>query len=112
VKGVRVVRDTVTVSVVLAAVALVAGFVIQQRTIGLGLAAGLVVGAANGELIQRVIAGRLPFVVSSILRMVGLSAVGIAVAFLLGASPVTLLLGLAAAQLVMVGAAVRQGLRA
>jgi hypothetical protein len=102
----------VTVSVVLAAVALLAGFVIQQRTIGLGIAIGLIVGAANGELIQRVVASRLPFVVSSILRMVGLSVVAIAIAFLVGASPATLLLGLAGAQFVMVGAAVRHGLRA
>jgi large-conductance mechanosensitive channel len=101
-----------TVSVALAATALLAGFILEQRTIGLGVAVGLVVGAANGELIQRVIASRLPFVVSSILRMVGLSAIAIGIAFLVGASPVTLLLGLATAQLVMVGAAVRQGLRA
>jgi hypothetical protein len=83
-----------------------------QRAVGLGLALGLVIGAMNGELIQRVIASRSPFVISSVLRMTALSGVAILVAFLVGASPVALLLGVAAAQFVMVGAAVRRGLRA
>jgi hypothetical protein len=112
VKGVRIVRNTVTVSVALASVAFLAGFVVNQRPIGLGLALGLVVGAMNGELIQRVIDSRSPFVISSLLRMAALSGVAIGVAFLVGASPVALLLGVGAAQFVMVGAAVRQGLRA
>jgi hypothetical protein len=111
VKGVRVVRDTMVVSVVLAATAMLAGFVIEQRTIGLSVALGLVVGAVNGELIRRVVVIGLPFVVSSIMRMLLLSGAALVVALLLGASQVALLLGLAAAQFVMVGAAVRQGLR-
>ena len=110
-KGVRIVRDTVAVSVVLASLAFVAGFVFDQRPIGLGLALGLVVGATNGELIQRVIVSNSPFLLSSLLRMAGLSAVAIGVSFLVGASTVALLLGVGAAQFVMVGAAVRQGLR-
>ena len=111
-KGVRIVRDTVTVSVALASIAFLAGFVVNQRSIGLGLAVGLVLGASNGELIQRVIDSRSPFLVSSILRMFGLSAVAILVAFVVGASPIALLLGVSGAQFVMVGAAVRRGLRA
>ena len=111
-KGVRIVRDTVAVSVALASIAFLAGLVVNQRPVGLGLALGLVVGAMNGELIQRVIDSRSPFVVSSVLRMASLSAVAILVAFLVGASPVALLLGVGAAQFVMAGVAVRQGLRA
>ena len=111
-KGVGIVRDTVAVSVALASIAFLAGLVVNQRAIGLGLALGLIVGAMNGELIQRVILSQTPFVVSSLLRMASLSAVAILVAFLVGASPVALLLGVGAAQFVMVGAAVRQGLRA
>jgi hypothetical protein len=111
VKGVRIVRDTAAVSVALGSIAFLAGFVINQRSIGLGLALGLVVGAMNGELIQRVVDSHAPFVISSIIRMASLSAVAILVAFLVGASPAALLLGVGAAQLVMVGAAVRQGLR-
>ena len=110
-KGVSIVRDTVAVSVALASVAFLAGFVVDQRAIGLGLALGLVVGAANGELIQRVIAANSPFLLASLLRMAGISVVAIGVSFLVGASTAALLLGVGVAQFVMVGAAVRQGLR-
>ena len=111
-KGVAIVRETVAASVAVASVAFLAGFVLNQRPIGLGIALGLVVGAGNGELIQRVIESRTPFVVSSILRMAGLSAAAIAAAFIIGASPIYLLIGVALAQFVMVAVAVRQGLRA
>jgi len=111
VKGVRIVRDTLVMSIALASIAFVAGFVFDQRSIGLGLALGLVVGATNGELIQRVIVSHSPFLLSSLLRMAGLSAVAIGVSFLVGASTVALLLGVGVAQFVMAGAAVREGLR-
>jgi hypothetical protein len=112
VKGVGIVRETWAAAVALASIAFVAGFVVNQRSIGLGLALGLVVGAGNGELIQRVIDSRSPFVVSSVVRMALVSAVALLAAFLVGASPIAVLLGVAAAQLVMVAVAVRQGLRA
>ncbi len=111
-KGVGIVRDTVAVSVALASIAFLAGFVVNQRSIGLGLAVGMILGASNGELIQRMIDSRSPFLISSVFRMLGLSGVAILVAFVVGASPIALLIGVAAAQFVMVGAAVRQGLRA
>jgi hypothetical protein len=112
VKGVGIVRATWAASVALASIAFLAGFVFYQWSIGLGLALGLVVGAANGELIHRLIESRAPFVVSSVVRIAGVSGVAILVAILVGASPIAVLLGVAAAQFVMVVAAVRQGLRA
>ena len=111
-KGVRIVRDTLYVSVALALIALVAGLILGQRAIGLGIAIGLVVGAANGRLIQVAIARQAPFVASSIVRMVVLSGAAILIAFLVGASPAALLFGIAGAQVVMVGMSVREGLRA
>jgi hypothetical protein len=111
VKGVRIVRDTVVVSIALAAASLLAGLVLGQLAIGLGVALGLGVGAANVELIERVISSRWPFVVSSIMRMAIISAAAIGLAFIFGTSQITLLLGVAAAQFVMVGVSVRQGLR-
>lgn len=111
-KGVGIVRATWIASMGLASIAFVTGFVLNQRTMGLGLALGLVVGAANGQLVQRVIDTRAPFVFSSIVRMVVLSGAAILLALVFGASPIAVLLGVAAAQLVMVAAAVRQGLRA
>jgi hypothetical protein len=110
--GVGIVRATWAASVALASTAFLAGFVVNQRWTGLGLALGLVVGAANGELILRLIDSRAPFVVSSVVRMAGVSAAAIVAAIVVGASPIAVLLGVAAAQLVMAGAAVRQGLRA
>jgi hypothetical protein len=110
VKGVGIVRATWAASVALASMAFLAGFVFYQRSVGLGIALGLVVGAANGELIQRVIDSRAPFVVASVARLTGVSAAAILLAFLVGASPIAVLLGVAAAQLVMVGVAMRHGL--
>lgn len=111
-KGVGIVRATWIACAGFALTAFAVGFVLNQWSIGLGFALGLVVGAANGQLIQRVIDARAPFVVSSIVRMVLVSGAAIMIALLAGASPVAVLLGVAAAQLVMVGVAVRQGLRA
>ena len=111
-KSVGIVRATWIASMGFASIAFVAGLVLNQRTMGLGLALGLVVGAANGQLIQRVIDTRAPFVVSSVVRMVVVSGAAIMLALVFGASPIAVLLGVAAAQLVMVAAAVRQGLRA
>ncbi len=111
-KGVGIVRATWTASVALASVAFLAGFVVNQRAIGLGIALGLVVGAGNGELIQRVIDSHAPFVVSSVMRLAAIGAVAIVAALLVGASPIAVLLGVAGAQFVMVAASVRQGLRA
>ncbi len=111
-KGLGIVRATWTACVALASVAFLAGFAVDHRMVGIGLALGLIVGAGNGELIQRVIDSRSPFVVSSVMRMAAVSAVAILVALLVGASPSAVLLGVAAAQFVMVGTAVRRGLRA
>jgi hypothetical protein len=112
VKGDGIVRATWTASVALASIAFLAGFVLNQRSLGLGLAIGLLVGAGNGQLIQRVIASGAPFVVSSVVRMATVSALAILVALLVGGSPIAVLLGVGAAQFVMVAASVREGLRA
>lgn len=111
-KDVGIVRGTVAASAVLAAIALVAGLVFAEAPIGAGLAAGLVIGSLNGALIRRVVVHNAPFVVSSVIRLALISAVAILAAYLVGASTIALLLGVAAAQFVMVATAVRQGLRA
>jgi hypothetical protein len=111
VKAGRIVRVTVAASVALAAIAVFAGLVVGQPGIGVSFAAGLVIGSANGELIRRVILNGAPFVVSSVVRLALVSAAAILIAFAVGASTIALLLGVAAAQLVMVVMAVRQGLK-
>ncbi len=109
--GLGIVRGTVAASVVLAAIVVIAALVVGQLGIGVGLAAGLVIGSANGELIRRVVGNQAPFVVSSAIRLALVSGAAILVAFAIGASTIALLLGVAAAQFVMVAVAVRQGLR-
>lgn len=111
-KGVGIVRATWITCVGFALISLVAGFALNQLSIGLGFALGLVVGAGNGQLLQRVIDTRAPFVIASVVRMIVVSGAAIMMALVVGASPIAVLLGVAAAQFVMVGAAVRQGLRA
>jgi len=107
-----IVRKTVTASVVLAAIALIAGVLFSRTSIGVGLGAGLVIGSLNGALVRAVIERRAPFVVSTVVRLAAISTVALFAAYLVGASTIALLLGVAAAQLVMVATAVRQGLRA
>ena len=53
-----------------------------------------------------------PFLAASMFRLVTLSALGLLVAVAFGISAWPVMLGVAGAQLVMVGAGVRQGLRA
>lgn len=105
-------RDTLAASVVLAGVAIAAGAVAGRFSAGIGLGAGLVVGSINGRLVLSSLEKRLPFVAASLGRMALISVAAIAVAALLGSSPWSVLLGVGAAQAVMVAAAIRQGLRA
>ena len=109
--GVRIVRGTLAAAAVLAVIALLTGVVIGRVDIGLGLAAGLVVGSLNGELVRRVVMNRSHFVVSSLIRLALLSAIAIIFASLVHASVVALLLGVGVAQFLMVAVAAREGLR-
>ncbi len=105
-------RETVALSIVLAAFVLVAAALLGNFAIGLGLAAGLVIGSFNGHLVAGLMARETPFVAGSVVRMAIGSAVAIGAAFILGSQAWAVLLGVGAAQLVMVGAGIRQGLRA
>jgi len=105
-------RETVAASVILAAVAVSVGLLAGRPTVGLGLAAGLVIGSFNGHAVAALLDRHLPFVGASVVRLAALSSGAIAVALVAGAPPWAGLLGVAAAQVVMVVAAVRRGLRA
>jgi len=78
---------------------------------GLALAAGLMLGSLNGYLIRSLMERGTPFRAASVLRLVGLSAVVLGAALLLRNVAWAFPLGIGIAQLVMVGAGVRQGLR-
>jgi hypothetical protein len=106
-----VLRVTVTACCVLAAVVVAAGVVAGHATLGVGIAAGLLLGSINGYLIQALLSRGTPFVAASLMRLVGLSLIVLLAALLLKGSAWTIALGIGLAQLVMVAAGVRQGLR-
>ena len=80
---------------------------------GLALAAGLLVGSANGYLAERAVGFGVAFRATSLARLALLSAVGLGAGLLLGLDVAWWsLIGLAAAQFVLVGMAIRQVVRA
>lgn len=105
-------KTTVTACAALAA-AIVAGTALTGHlSLGLGVAAGLLLGSLNGFLIQALLGRGTPMVAGSLLRLVMFSSIVLIAALVLGTAVWTLPLGIGIAQLVMVGAGVRQGLRA
>jgi O-antigen/teichoic acid export membrane protein len=96
----------------LAAVIVVASTLAGHMGFGVGLAAGLLVGSLNGFVIQELLARRTPFRAASLMRLVGFSSLVLIAALVFGTQAWTVPLGIGLAQLVMVAAGVRQGLRA
>jgi hypothetical protein len=105
-------KVTVTACAVLAALVATGAAITGHASIGMGLAAGLMLGSANGYLIQALLGRGTPFVAGSLLRLAVFSAVAVIAALTLRSVGWTIPLGIGAAQLVMVGVGVRQGLRA
>jgi hypothetical protein len=97
---------------VLAAAIVVASALFGHISFGLGLAAGLLVGPINGYAIQELLVRRTPFRLASLMRLVAFSSLVLLAAVIFGTQAWTVPLGIGLAQLVMVGAGVRQGLRA
>jgi hypothetical protein len=104
-------RETVVACAILglalAAIAVAAG----QTSIGVGVACGLLIGSTNGYLMVALLDQDSPFLFASLMRLAILSAVALGAALLLQSSAWAVILGVGAAQFVMVVAAVRQGLR-
>lgn len=105
-------RDSVVASAILALVVTTVAAVFGQAAIGLGVGAGLLLGSANGYAIEALLGRATPFLAASMLRLATLSALGLLLAVAFGISAWPVMIGVGAAQLVMVGAGVRQGLRA
>lgn len=106
------VRETVVASAALAAVTVLIAGVAGHLVLGVGLGAGLLIGSFNGRLVAGTLEMGAPFVAMSLIRMAVVTAIAIVAAVLLGITPWAVLIGVGAAQLVMVAASVRQGLRA
>lgn len=105
-------RETVIASAILALIATTIAGILGHTSIGLGLGAGLLLGSANVYAIDALLGHAAPFLAGSMLRLVTLSVLGLLVAVLFGISAWPVMIGIGVAQLVMVGAGVRQGLRA
>jgi hypothetical protein len=104
-------RETVLASAVLAvAITLFAGLT-GHITFGLSVAAGLVVGSGNGYLVLAFLNHGTPFVAGSMFRLTSITVLALIGFLVLRLSMWPAVLGLAAAQLVMVAASVRQGMR-
>jgi hypothetical protein len=107
-----VLKMTVTACAVLAAVISIGAALFGHLSLGMGIGAGLLLGSLNGYLIQALLGRGTPMVAGSLLRLVVFTSVVLVAALMLGTSAWTLPLGIGLAQLVLVGAGIRQGLRA
>ena len=105
-------QETLITSLVLAAAVFVGAYLAGQMLVGAGVGVGLAVGSLNGFIIKGALDRRAPMLVTSFLRLSLLTLLGLLAARLLGGSIWPVVAGIAAAQLVMVGIGVRQGMRA
>ncbi|TAN32577.1 hypothetical protein EPN29_08090 [bacterium] len=106
-----VLKETVVACAVCAAAVAVIAAVTGRLSLGMGVAAGLLLGSLNGYLIRALLDRRAPLVAGSLLRLLAFSAIVVGAALLLGRAAWTLPLGIGVAQLVMVAAGLRRGLR-
>jgi hypothetical protein len=105
-------RMTTIGCAVLAAAAVTGSALTGHLAFGAGLAAGLLLGPVNGYAIQELLVRRAPFRMASLIRLGALSSLVLLAAVIFGTSAWTVPLGIGIAQLVMVAAGVRQGMRA
>ncbi|HVC04011.1 MAG TPA: hypothetical protein VND88_04995 [Candidatus Acidoferrales bacterium] len=95
-----------------AVLAVIAGFVIGHPAQGGALATGLAIGSVNGAMAAKLIALPVPFLATSLLRIVTLSMIAIAIGLAFGVANIWLvILGLGVAQVVLAAAALREQLR-
>ncbi|GAC1656711.1 MAG: hypothetical protein NVS9B1_12700 [Candidatus Dormibacteraceae bacterium] len=102
------VSTTAIACAAMALAAIVLALILGHPRAGLALGAGLVIGSANGYLARKSLNVDIPFRATSLGRLAVISMAGLAAGILLGMDVAWLaLVGLAAAQLVLAGAAVR-----
>jgi len=108
----RLVRNAALVCAGAAVVAAVVGVLVGHPAPGGALATGLAIGSINGAMAARLIALPIPFLATSLLRIVTLSMIGIAIGLAFGLANIWLvILGLGVAQVVLAAAALRESLR-
>ncbi len=105
-------RDVLVAAAILAVLVTAIAGLLGHLSLGVGVACGLLLGSANGYAIAALFGRTGSFVAGSMLRLFTLTALGLIVTAVFGIAVWSVMLGVAAAQLVMVAAGVRQGLRA
>jgi hypothetical protein len=105
----RAVRTAAIACVVLACLAvLVASLGFRQPLAGGAFATGALLGTLNGAAAAKLINLPVPFLATSLIRLVTLSMIGIAIGLAFGVSHIWLvILGLGVAQFALAGAALR-----
>jgi len=113
VQPVRAVRTAALACVAMACVAaLVAAVAFRQPLAGGALATGLLLGTINGAAAAKLINLPVPFLATSLARLLTLSLVGIAIGLAFGVSHIWLvILGLGLSQFVLAAAALRVQVR-
>lgn len=106
-----VLKITVTACALLAAAVVVGTAVTGHLSLGIGIAAGLLLGSLNGFVIHALLGRGIPMVAGSLARLGIFSGLAVIGALVLGTAAWTVPLGIGLAQLVMVAAGIRQGLR-
>ena len=105
----RTVRTAALICAGIAVVALLVFAILGRPNSGGALACGLLLGTTNGLIAARFISLPLPFVATSLLRLMTLSMIGIAVGLALGVANIWLvILGLGVAQFVLAATALRE----
>jgi hypothetical protein len=108
----RLVRNAALVCAGGAVIAAVVGVLLGHPGPGGALATGLAIGSINGALAAKLIALPVPFLATSLLRIMTLSLIGIAIGLAFGVANIWLvILGLGVSQVVLAAAALRESLR-
>ena len=104
----QTIRVAAIACAVLGLLALAALSIAGRPLAGVALAVGLALGSVNGLLASKLIGFPLPFMASSLARLITLSMIGVAIGFALGVDNIWLvIMGLAAAQFVLALSALR-----
>ena len=108
----RLVRNAALVCAGAAVVAAVVGILLGHPGSGGALATGLAIGSINGAMAARLISLPIPFLATSLLRIITLSTIGIAIGLAFGLANVWLvILGLGISQVVLAATALRESVR-
>lgn len=105
-------RNAALVCAGAAVIAAIVGILAGHPALGGALATGLAIGSINGAMAAKLIQLPIPFLATSLLRIVTLSMIGIAIGLAFGLANIWLvILGLGVAQVVLAAAALRESLR-